>query len=308
MNARRIVVTGGAGFIGSNIANALTPDNDVVVIDDESLGTREHLDNDIEFYRRSVVEDELPLEGADLLIHFAARSSYDLVEDDPADGFRVNVEGFVNTVDQALEAGCDQVVYASSSSVYAPHTEPIGIEGPVEPNTGYEATKLAREQAAAYLSSHYDVTMAGLRLFSVYQGFEGNESHKGGYANVLAQFAEQLAEGEAPVLYGDGTQARDFVHVDDVVGAVTAVAEAGAEGIFNVGTGRATTFNDAVALLNDAIGTSIEPEYMAHPMPTSVYVDYTCGDASRLQEATGWAPAVSLEEGIERVCEPYRIE
>lgn len=305
MNERRIVVTGGAGFIGSNIANSLAADNDVVVIDDESLGTREHLVDAVTFHNRSVLEEDLPVDGADLLIHFAARSSYDLVEEDPQDGFRVNVEGFVNTVDQAMETGCDHVVYASSSSIYAHHESPVTESDPVEANTGYEATKLARERAAEYLQSHYGITMAGLRLFSVYQGYGGRESHKGGYANVLAQFAETMAEGEAPVLYGDGTQARDFVHVDDVVQAVKAVAEAGESGVFNVGTGTATSFNDAVDLINDALGTSIEPTYIEHPMPESVYVEYTCGDASRLSERTDWSPTIDLNTGIERVCRPY---
>lgn len=306
MHDRRIVVTGGAGFIGSNIANALAAENDVLVIDDESLGTREHLDDGVAFRQRSVLDDDLPLEDTDLLIHFAARSSYDLVEDAPTDGFRVNVEGFVNTVEQAMDAGCEHVIYASSSSVYAQHDEPVTEAAPVAANTGYEASKLARERAAEYLQAHYGLTMAGLRLFSVYQGYAGGEEHKGGYANVLAQFAETMAGGESPVLYGDGTQARDFVHVDDVVRAVEALADAEDAGVFNVATGRATTFNDAVDLLNDALETDIEPEYVEHPMPRSVYVDYTCGDASRLASATGWSPTVELEAGIERVCRPYR--
>lgn len=305
MKNRQILVTGGAGFIGSNIANALAATNEVRVVDDESLGTREHLVDDVDFHHRSVVEDDLPVDDIDLLIHFAARSSYDIVESDPPDGFRVNVEGFVNTVEQAKDAGCDQVIYASSSSIYADHTEPVAVGDPVKPNTGYEATKLAREHAATYLQSHYDLSLAGLRLFSVYQGYGGNESHKSGFANVIAQFAEELAAGNAPVLYGDGTQTRDFVHVDDVVRAVEAVADHELSGLYNVSTGEATTFNTVVSLLNKYLGTDIEPEYIDHPMPEDVYVEYTCGDSSTLQEETGWTPAVDLEAGIERVCQHY---
>ncbi len=305
MKDRRVLVTGGAGFIGSNIANTLAERNDVVVVDDESLGTRDNLSNEVEFVRQSVVDDELPVEGIDLLIHFAARSSYDIVEDNPPDGFRVNVEGFVNTVHQAREAGCDQVVYASSSSLYADHTEPVSVDDPIHPNTGYEATKLSREAAATYLQSHYDLTLAGLRLFSVYQGYGGNESHKGGFANVIAQFADELAAGNAPVLYGDGTQTRDFVHVDDVVSAVEAAADHELSGVFNVGTGRATTFNEVVDLLNRSLGTDIDPEYIDPPMPEDVYVEYTCADSSSFADATGWEPTVDIETGIERVCQQY---
>lgn len=305
MEERQILVTGGAGFIGSNIANALSATNEVRVVDDESLGTRDNLNDQIEFHRQSVVDDDLPVDDIDLLIHFAARSSYDIVENDPPDGFRVNVEGFVNTVRQAMDAGCEQVVYASSSSVYATHREPVSVDDPVQPNTGYEASKLAREQAAKYLQRHYDLTLAGLRLFSVYQGFGGNEDHKGGYANIIAQFADELANGDAPVLYGDGSQTRDFVHVDDVVSAVKAAVEADLTGIYNVGTGRATTFNEVVDRLNDALGTDIEPEYTPTPMPDGVYIDYTCADASAFEEATGWTPSVGLSEGIKRVCSYY---
>lgn len=300
-----MLVTGGAGFIGANVANALAEENDVIVVDDESLGTREHLTDAVAFHRQSVLADALPVEGVDLVVHFAALSSYDLVERDPCRGFRVNVEGFVNTVEQAMAAGCEQVVYASSSSVYAPHEAPVAVDDPVAPNTAYEASKLAREHAAHYLGAHYDLTIAGLRLFSVYQGLAGGESHKGGYANIIAQFAALLAGGGTPELYGDGTQARDFVHVDDVVAAVEAAVDSGLTGTHNVGTGVATTFNEVVDRLNDALGTAVDPAYVEHPMPRDVYVDYTCADASAFRAATGWTPQVDLEAGIDRVCAPY---
>ena len=305
MQDRQILVTGGAGFIGSNIANTLVEFNEVVVVDDESLGTKDHLDDAVDFHRRSVLEDNLPVEDIDLVIHFAARSSYGLVEQDPPGGFRVNVEGFVNTVDQAVDAGCEQVIYASSSSVYDTHTSPVTVTDPVKANTGYEASKLAREHAAEYLSAHRDITIAGLRLFSVYQGMQRGEKHKGGYANVLAQFAEQLAEGQAPALYGDGSQARDFIHVDDVVAAVEAAATAKLDGIYNVGTGTAASFNEVVERLNRSLGTDIPPTYIEHPMPPSVYVQYTCADSSELREASGWEPRIDLSEGIDRLCQPY---
>lgn len=306
MSDRRILVTGGAGFIGSNIANALVADNEVRVVDDESLGTSAHLDDQVRFHQRSVLDDSLPMEGVDCLVHFAARSSYDLVEEEPAAGFRVNVEGFVNTVEQAMEAGCDHVVYASSSSVYAPHEQPVGRDAPVEPNTGYEASKLAREQAATYLASHYGLTVTGLRLFSVYEGLSAGESHKGGYANIISQFAAKLADGTSPVVFGDGTQTRDFIHVDDVVEAVSAVIDAECSGIYNVGTGTATSFNEVIDWLNTELGTDIDPVYRAHPMPRSVYVEHTCADTSGLQAATGWEPTVDLQTGIARVCRPYQ--
>jgi len=107
----------------------------------------------------------------------------------------------------------------------------------VSVNTGYEASKLARERYGEYFSNHYDMSAAGMRFFSVYQGYGGAEEHKGEYANVIAQFADDIADGEAPVLYGDGTQTRDFTHVSDIVRGLELAAVRELDGIYNLGTG-----------------------------------------------------------------------
>jgi UDP-glucose 4-epimerase len=305
MDNERVLVTGGAGFIGSNVANRLAAENDVIALDDRSLGTPEHLDEAVDFRERSVLEADLPTD-VDAVFHFAARSSYAMHETDPQSGARVNVEGFVNVVEQARVDGCDTVVYASTSSVYGDRTEPTPEETPVTARTGYEASKLARERYAEYFGTHYDVSLAGLRFFSVYQGYGGAERHKDGYANVIAQFADAVAAGESPVLYGDGTQTRDFTHVSDAVRASVLAADAGLHGIYNVGTGERRSFNAVVAAINEALGASVDPEYVENPIPESVYVHDTCADSSKLRAATGWTPAVDVSEGIERVCSHYR--
>ncbi len=305
MDGQRVLVTGGAGFIGSNLANALVPDNDVVVVDDRYLGTPANLDDRVTFHDRSVLEAELPTD-VDVVFHLAALSSYAMHEEDPQRGARVNVEGFVNIVEQAREEGCETVVYASTSSIYGTRTEPSPEDMPVSVNTGYEASKLARERYGEYFSNHYDMSMAGLRFFSVYQGYGGAEEHKGEYANVIAQFADDIASGESPVLYGDGTQTRDFTHVADVVDAIELAADHQLDGVYNVGTGERYSFNELVGMLNDELGTDIEPEYVENPIPDSVYVHDTCADASKLRAATGWEPEISFEEGIERVCSGYQ--
>jgi UDP-glucose 4-epimerase len=304
MQGKRVLVTGGAGFIGSNLANALAVDNDVVVVDDGYLGTPDNLDDAVEYHETSVLAEDLPT-NVDVLFHLAALSSYAMHEDDPATGARVNVEGFVNTVEQAREDGCETVVYASTSSIYGSRTEPSPEDMPVAVNTGYEASKLARERYAEYFSNHYDVTMAGMRFFSVYQGYGGAEAHKGEYANVIAQFADDIASGEAPVLYGDGTQTRDFTHVDDIVRGLERAAENELDGIYNLGTGEAYSFNTVVELLNEELGADVDPEYVENPIPDSVYVHDTCADPSKMREATGWEPEIEFREGIRRVCEQY---
>ncbi|ADJ13871.1 NAD-dependent epimerase/dehydratase family protein [Halalkalicoccus jeotgali] len=302
---QRVLVTGGAGFIGSTLANHLAEDNDVIAIDDCYLGTPENLDSAVEFHESSVLEDDLPTD-VDVVFHLAALSSYAMHEDEPTRGARVNVEGFVNTVEQAREDGCDTVVYASTSSIYGNQTEPSPEDMPVEVNTGYEASKLARERYAEYFANHYDMSMAGLRFFSVYQGYGGAEGHKKEYANVIAQFADDLASDEAPVIYGDGTQTRDFTHVSDIVRGIELAAEHELTGVYNLGTGEAYDFNTVVELLNEELGTEIDPEYVENPIPDSVYVHDTCADYSKINEATGWEPTIDFREGIRRVCAPYK--
>ena len=305
MNGSRVLVTGGAGFVGSNLANALAEDNDVVAVDDCYLGTPDNLDDAVEFVEASVLADDLPTD-VDVVFHLAALSSYAMHEDDPTRGARVNVEGFVNTVDQARQDGCETVVYASTSSIYGSRTDPSPEDMPVTVNTGYEASKLARERYAEYFGNHYDMAMAGMRFFSVYQGYGGAEEHKGEYANVIAQFAEDVANGRSPELYGDGTQTRDFTHVDDVVRGLELAADHRLEGVYNLGTGEAYDFNTVVEMINDELGTDVEPTYVENPIPESVYVHDTCADPTKMREATGWEPEIDFEEGVARVCAAYR--
>lgn len=301
MEDHRVLITGGAGFIGSNLANHLADSNDVIAVDDLYLGTRENLDPSVEFHEASVLDDDLPAD-VDVLFHLAALSSRNMHEEHPRKGVRVNVEGFVNTVEQVRANGCETAVYASTSSIYGSQTEPSTEEMVVEAQTGYEASKLARERYAEYYSSH-GMQTAGLRFFSVYQGYGGAEEHKGEYANTVAQFADDLANGRAPELYGDGSQTRDFTHVEDIVRGIELAAEHRLDGIYNLGTGESYDFNTVVGMLNEELGTDIDPVYIETPLDN--YVHDTRADSTKMTEATGWEPQISFEEGIERVCEPY---
>jgi UDP-glucose 4-epimerase len=303
MHENRVLVTGGAGFIGSNLANHLAETNEVIAVDDLHLGTPSNLDETVEFVNASVLEDDLPTADIDVVFHLAAYSSYTMVEENKQTATRVNVEGFVNTVEQAREDGCQTVVYASTSSIYGSRTNPSPEDLPVEARTCYEASKLARETYAEYFNNHYDMTLAGLRFFSVYQGYGGAEEHKGEYANTVAQFAEKIANGERPALFGDGTQTRDFTHVDDIVRGIEDAAEYELQGIYNLGTGESYDFNTMVEMINDELGTDIDPKYIENPL--EVYVHDTMADSTKIREATEWTPEITFEEGVSRVCEPY---
>jgi UDP-glucose 4-epimerase len=308
MQGKRVLVTGGGGFIGSNLANYLAGENDVIALDDGYLGTPENLDDDVEYVEASVLDDDLPVEGVDVLFHLAALSSLKMHEDSRENlirGLRVNVEGFANTVEQCRQAGCDTVVYASTSSIYGSRHEPSPESMDVEANTGYEASKLARERYAEYFGNYHDMSMAGMRFFSVYQGYRGAEAHKGEFANIVAQFADDIANDESPVIYGDGTHSRDLTHVSDIVRGCEAAADHELTGIYNLGTSTQYTANEVVDALNDVLGKDVEPEHVENPIDESVFVHHTMADYTKMQEATGWEPQVSFEEGMRKVCEPY---
>jgi UDP-glucose 4-epimerase len=219
----------------------------------------------------------------------------------------VNVEGFVNVVEQAHADGCDTVVYASTSSAYGSRTEPTPEDVSLDAATGYDASMLSRERYAEYYNSFYDdLTAAGMRFFSVYQGYGGAEAHKGEYANLIAQFADDIANGRRPEIWGDGSQTRDFTHVDDVTRAIELAADHECQGIYNVGTGEQYSFDDLVARLNEVLDTDVEPTYAEGYVPDHVYVHDTMADASKLREETGWEPEVDFAEGLRRVCAQYR--
>jgi UDP-glucose 4-epimerase len=308
MHGKTILVTGGAGFVGSNLANHLAADNDVIALDDGYLGTPENLDERVEFVEASVLDDDLPTD-VDVVFHLAAISSLTMHEgstDALRRGARVNVEGFVNTVDRARRDGCDTVVYASTSSIYGDRTEPSPEEMDVEARTGYEASKLGRERYGEYFHNYHGMAVAGLRFFSVYQGYGGAEGHKGEYANIVAQFADDVARGESPVIYGDGTHRRDFTHVNDVVHGIELAADHRLSGVYNLGTGEQYTANEVVEMINRELDSDVEPEHVENPIPEHAFVDATLADASKIREATGWEPEVDFQEGVRRVCAQYQ--
>jgi len=303
-SSMRFLVTGGAGFIGSNIVRRLLADGDeAVVIDDLTLGNVNNVPG-VKVLRGDVRDARLvdeACEGVDGIFHDAARSSAPMFSPDPREGVDVNLKGFMNVAEAARRLSIP-VVYASTSSLYSRCKPPHREDMEVAPGSFYEYSFFARERYASLLSELYGVRLIGLRYFSVYGP---HEEYKTRFANNVSQFAWDMMSGRAPVIYGDGSQTRDLTYVDDVVEAnILAFKSKVRCDVFNVGTGKTTSFNRIIELLNSALGSSIAPEYV--PNPIKNYVKETQADVSKAERLLGFRAKVGLEEGIRRTVEYYR--
>lgn len=149
------------------------------------------------------------------------------------------------------------------------------------------------------------MNIAGMRFFSVYQGYGGTEEHKGEFANIIAQFADGIVHGNSPDIYGDGSQTRDFTYVSDIVSSLELAAENKLTDFYNLGTGECYDFNTVVEYINEELGTDVVLVYVENPIPEDVYVHDTMADMSKFSNATGWKPEISFEEGVHRVCSQY---
>lgn len=303
----KAVVTGGCGFIGSNLVLELVEQGyEVVALDDMYLGTPENLMPVKD--RVDIVEDDVRdrdtvqrcCADADVVFHNAARSSAPMHKENPVDGADVNINGFINVMEAAREHDF-RAVYASTSSMYGsvepPHVEDMGEE----PVNLYSASKMSRELYATVYANAYGINVVGLRYFSVYGP---RERAKGEYANLVSQFMWKMLDGESPVIYGDGTQTRDFTFVEDIVQGCLKAAESEVSGtVMNLGTGNETSLNDLVDKLNAVLGTDITPEHVENPLPN--YVQRTKADYSRANELIGYAPQVDIDEGIKKTAAYY---
>ncbi|KXB08086.1 nucleoside-diphosphate sugar epimerase [candidate division MSBL1 archaeon SCGC-AAA382N08] len=298
----KTLVTGGAGFIGSNLVEALVERGDeVTVVDELSTGTEKNLKevrDQIKLIEASCSEiPEITENEFDLIFHIGIPSSSPMYREDPLlVGNAINE--FIKIMELASRSGA-KVVYASSSSMYGrcdpPHKENMEVEA----FDYYTEARLAMERLAKVYNELQDVKSVGLRFFSVYGP---HEKAKGKYANIISQFYWKMENDERPVIYGDGEQTRDFTHVSDVVKACLKSSEKDLEcEAINVGTGKETSFNQIIDILNEKLGKSIEPKYVENPIDN--YVARTLADLTKARELLDYEPSVELEEGIERKIE-----
>jgi nucleoside-diphosphate-sugar epimerase len=306
--SKKLVVTGGAGFIGSTLVRALLPLGPVAVIDNLLTGHRRNLEeirDRIEFHCVDIrnAADVAPLlRGADTVFHLAAIPSVPRSIDDPVLSHQVNVDGTFNVFRAAAQGGVRRIVYAASSSAYGdtptlPKTETMT---PL-PNSPYAAQKLMGEYYASVFHSCFGIETVSLRFFNVYGPRQDPSS---AYSGVLSLFMKHLLNRTAPAIFGDGQQTRDFTYVEDVAELCCKASQSGAVGkMYNAGNGGRYSLNFIWDLLQRIEGVRIAPEY-GPPRPGDVRD--SMADTTAAKSELGHAPRFSIEEGLRRTLEWYR--
>lgn len=298
----KALVTGGAGFIGSNLAHTLLArGHDVRLLDNFSTGHRAN----IELLDAEVVEGDLrsyervaaAVGGVEVVFHQGALPSVPRSIQDPLTSTAVNVEGTLNVILAARDAGVRRVVFASSSSVYgdAPGM-PRRESQPLSPLAPYAVSKLAAEQYCMVANRVYGVETVALRYFNV---FGERQDPLSGYAAVIPKLIRMMLDGQRPTIFGDGQTSRDFTHVENVVEAnlAAAVEPAAAGRVMNIAVGSSHTLNELVSELQGLVDSELEPEY-GPPRPGDV--SESLADVSLARELLGYEPRIEFEEGLQR--------
>ena len=302
----RALVTGGAGFIGSHLADALLRSgHDVVVVDDLSRGKREQVDRAARLVEADVADtsltDLLTESRTEVVFHLAAQIDVRASVRDPLGDARVNVLGTVNLLDACVATDVRRLVFASTGGAIYGDTEviPTPEDHPCRPQSPYGSAKLCAEAYGATFHRIRGLDFVALRYANVY----GPRQDPHGEEGVVAIFAARLLNGEQPVINGDGLQTRDYVYVDDVVRANLAAAESADGGVFNIGTGTETDVNQLFGRLRRIAGSDAEPRH-APAQPGEQR--RSCVDVTLARRLLGWKPAVSLDEGLEQTLAYFR--
>jgi UDP-glucose 4-epimerase len=289
----RAIVTGGAGFIGSHLTDALLErGDDVLVIDDLSHGHREQVPPSAEFVERDIREpvgDIFARFRPDTCFHLAAQANVRASVERPAEDAAVNVLGTVHVLEAAEEQDVKIVFSSTGGAIYGECQRPAREDDPPEPISPYGTAKLAAENYLRAFNRLHGSQHTILRYANVYGPRQDSELEGG----VVAIFFERFRNGERATIFGDGKQTRDFVHVSDIVGATLAAAEK--EGLFNVATGTETSVLELHELCRSASGTegeaNFEPERLGE-------IERSVLDAAHAANGLAWKPKLSLEEGL----------
>jgi len=306
MKSKNVVVTGGAGFIGSTLSRELSKDNHVVIFDDLSSGFLENIGditekNNVEFVKGTINDIDLlqkTFKDVDYVFHQAAIASVVRSIEDPVKSNYVNVNGTLNVLVAAKDNKVKKVIQASSSSIYgdttiSPETENI-LPDPLSP---YAIGKLAGEYYCKVFNETYNLSTASLRYYNVYGP---NQDPTSEYAAVIPNFITKILNNEPPIIYGDGKQTRDFVYVKDVVNANILAAESSASGVFNIANGKTITINELAKLIMKIANKNFK---LIYKDVRSGDVKHSLADVSKAKEKLNYEPKFDLEKGLKETIE-----
>ncbi len=306
-DSRSALVTGGAGFIGSNVASLLAERGwNVVVLDDLTTGYRRNLDRcPVEFVEGDVRDTALIqklVRGVRVVFHLAASVGNVRSLSNPVADSDINVLGTVNLLETARRAGVERVVYSSSAAVFGELiTIPIAEDHPQNPESPYGVSKLAAEKHALCFGRLYGMTVVCLRYFNVY----GVHQRYDAYGNVIPIFADRLLDGKPLIVYGDGEQTRDFVNVKDVAQAnYLAATAARSSGVYNIGCGTSVTVNALARLVQEASG--VRAAAVEHAAPRQGEVRHCRADIARARAGLGFAPSTDIAAGLREYFDWFR--
>lgn len=301
---KKIVITGGAGFIGSNLARSLFLDNEVVVIDNLLIGRYENISDIADHIRfvRSDINDldilKKEFECADYILHQAALASVPGSVDDPISANRNNVDGTLRVLIAARDCEAKRVIFASSSAIYGDASEmPLRETTPPKPLSPYAVTKLAGEHYCRVFHEVYGLETVSLRYFNV---FGPGQNPSSDYAAVIPKFVKAAQAGESPTIYGDGEQTRDFVFVQDVVRAniLACMAPQAAGKAFNIAAGKGISLNRLLDSLSIIFARRIIPIY-ADPRPGDI--KHSLANISLAKDILGYETKVDIVEGLRAI-------
>ena len=301
---RRILITGGAGFIGSNLAEYLKESNDLVVLDDFSLGKKENLSGlDVEIISASILDDSAlnSIEDVDVVFHLAAVPGVQDSIERPLETSMTNFIGTVKILEMMRKKDIPSIIFASSCAVYG-NTEKVPVDESTcpEPLSPYASQKLASENMIKNYREIYGIKGISARFFNVYGPKQDPNSE---YSAVIPKFIRRCIEEKSPVIYGDGKQTRDFVYVKDLVRALSLIAEKlPDEHVFNIGSGVETSINELAETIINETGCGKEPEYREK---RAGEVERSLADIE-LIKGLGWKPEYSLKDGIKETIEWMR--
>ncbi len=304
---KKILITGGAGFVGSHLAEALVENNEIILLDNFLSGFKENIANLLKNKNVALIEGDIrdketvkkAVAGADIVFHEAAQINPAKAVSDPYFDFNINVDGGFNVLDAARQAGVKKLLFASTNVYFNPKYVPIDEKHPLQLVSPYAAAKMAVEAYCMCFFEAYGLDTVRLRYTNIYG--EGQRSEKS-ESGVIPIFIKNILDNKNPIIFGDGKQTRDFVHVSDIVNANLLAAESKKTGgeVYNIGYGKEISVLDLAKLLIKLSGKNLEPVF--GPIRAADF-KRCVPDTSKAYRDFGYKPKVELEDGLKKTFE-----